>query len=304
MWPMLVAVTGSTGLIGSALVRRLAAADHRVVRLTRGSTSALAPGERAARWDPGTGAVEPGLGGVGAVVHLAGESVAGGRWTEARKRRIRESRVGATRRLCETLAREPDPPRTLVAASAIGFYGHRGEEVLREESPPGAGFLPDLCREWEAAAEPAIRRGIRVVHIRFGVVLSREGGALAAMLPLFRLGLGGPVGSGAQWLSWIGMDDALDAVLHAIRTESLVGPVNLVAPAPATNRDFARTLARVLRRPALVPLPAFAARALFGEMADELLLASARVVPARLTATGYAFREPALEGALRRVLAL
>jgi hypothetical protein len=256
-----------------------------------------------ARWDPDTGAVEPGLDGVDAVVHLAGESVAGGRWTEARKRRIRESRVRPTRLLCETLARQRTPPRVLVCASAIGYYGDRGDQVLREESAPGAGFLPEVCRKWEAAAEPAARRGIRVVHLRIGLVLSPKGGALAAMLPVFRLGLGGPVGAGAQWMSWIGIDDTLGAILHALMNEALAGPVNAVAPAPVTNREFAKTLARVLRRPAVLPFPAFAARLLLGQMADELLLASARVEPARLRATGYAFRDATLEGALRRLLA-
>ena len=300
---MNVAITGSTGLIGSALVPRLTSRGHGVVRLVR-RTPAIASAERLARWNPDTGAVEPGLDGVDAVVHLAGESVAGGRWTEARKRRIRESRVPPTRKLCETLARQPTPPRVLLCASAIGYYGNRGDQVLREESAPGAGFLPDVCREWEAAAEPAVRRGIRVVHLRIGLVLSPKGGALAAMLPVFRLGLGGPVGSGAQWMSWIGMDDTLGAILHALMNEALAGPVNLVAPAPVTNREFARTLARVLRRPAIFPFPAFAARLVFGQMADELLLASARVEPARLQATGYAFRDATLEGALRRLLAL
>ena len=299
---MNVAVTGSTGLLGSALVPRLTSGSHGVVRLVRG-TPATASGERVARWDPDTGAVEPGLDGVDAVVHLAGESVAGGRWTEARKRRIRESRVRPTRLLCETLARQRTPPRVLVCASAIGYYGDRGDEVLREESPPGAGFLPEVCREWEAAAEPAARRGIRVVHLRIGLVLSPKGGALAAMLPVFRLGLGGPVGAGAQWMSWIGIDDTLGAILHALMNEPLAGPVNAVAPAPVTNREFAKTLARVLRRPAVLPFPAFAARLLLGQMADELLLASARVEPARLRATGFAFRDATLEGALRRLLA-
>ncbi len=298
---MIVAVTGATGLVGSALVPLLERVGHGVVRLVRGAP-AEASGERVGRWDPDTGAVTPGLDGIDAVVHLAGESVAGGRWTAARKWRIRESRVGATRRLSETLARQPTPPRVLVCASAIGYYGARGDAVLREESPPGAGFLPDLCREWEAAAAPAARRGIRVVHLRIGIVLSPKGGALGAMLPVFRLGLGGLVGSGTQWMSWIGMDDTLGAILHALMNEALAGPVNVVAPAPVTNREFARTLGRVLRRPAILPFPAFAARLAFGQMADELLLASARVEPARLQATGYRFRDPRLEGALRRLL--
>lgn len=300
---MLVAVTGSTGLVGGALAPRLAAGGHRVVRLVRSTTTALLPGERAVSWDPDAGAIDStGLVGVDAVVHLAGESIARGRWTEARKRRIRASRVGSTRLLAEALARLARPPRVLVAASATGYYGDRGDLVLREDSAPGSGFLAGVCREWEAAAEPAARRGIRVVHLRIGLVLSRDGGALAALLTPFRLGAGGPVGSGAQWWSWITLDDLLGAILHALATEPLAGPVNAVAPNPVTNREFAKTLGRVLRRPALLPLPAFAARLVLGEMAGALLLASARVVPARLQATGYAFREPALEGALRREL--
>ena len=300
---MLIAVTGSTGLVGGALAPRLAAGGHRVVRLVRSTTTALLPGERAVSWDPDAGAIDStGLVGVEAVVHLAGESIASGRWTEARKRRIRASRVGSTRLLAEALARLARPPRVLVAASATGYYGDRGDEVLREDSAPGRGFLASVCREWEAAAEPAARRGIRVVHLRIGLVLSRDGGALAALLTPFRLGAGGPVGSGAQWWSWITLDDLVGAILHALVTEPLAGPVNAVAPNPVTNREFAKTLGRVLRRPALLPLPAFAARLVLGEMAGALLLASARVVPARLQATGYAFREPVLEGALRREL--
>jgi uncharacterized protein (TIGR01777 family) len=300
---MLVAVTGSTGLVGGALTPRLAAGGHQVVRLVRPATTALLPGERAVSWDPAAGAIDStGLVGVDAVVHLAGESIASGRWTEARKRRIRASRVGSTRLLAEALARLARPPRVLVAASATGYYGDRGDEVLREESAPGSGFLAGVCREWEAAAEPAARHGIRVVHLRIGLVLSRAGGALASLLTPFRLGAGGPVGSGAQYWSWITLDDLLGAILHALTTEALAGPVNAVAPNPVSNREFAKTLGRVLRRPALLRLPAFAARLVLGEMADALLLASARVVPARLQATGYAFRAPTLEGALRHEL--
>ncbi|MEK7385907.1 MAG: TIGR01777 family oxidoreductase, partial [candidate division NC10 bacterium] len=261
---MNVAVTGSTGLLGSALVPRLTSGSHGVVRLVRG-TPATASGERVARWDPDTGAVEPGLDGVDAVVHLAGESVAGGRWTEARKRRIRESRVHATRRLCETLARLSRPPRVLVAASAIGYYGDRGDQVLREESAPGAGFLPEVCREWEAAAEPAARRGIRVVHLRIGLVLSPKGGALAAMLPVFRLGLGGPVGAGAQWMSWIALEDEVGVIQYALSHPEIQGPINLVAPTPLTNREFTKTLGKVLRRPTIFPVPAPMLRLLMGE---------------------------------------
>ncbi len=299
-----VAVTGSTGLVGAALTVALARGGHRVVRLVRSGTATQAPGEHTVRWDPDRGTIDAaGLEGVDAVVHLAGESIASGRWTAAKRRRIRDSRVGATRVLAEALAGLERPPATLVAASAVGYYGDRGDEVLREESPPGGGFLADVCREWEAAAAPAARRGLRVVHMRIGMVLAATGGALAALLPPFRLGLGGPVGSGRQWMSWISLDDLVRAILHALATASLAGPINAVAPAPVTNREFARTLGRVLRRPAVLPLPAGAARLLLGRMADELLLASARVVPARLEAAGFTFGDATLERALRRLLA-
>jgi len=298
-----VAVTGASGLVGSALVTGLTSAGHRVVRVVRGAGAASVAGQRLARWDPASGALEPSaLAGADAVVHLAGESVAGGRWTEAKKRRIRSSRVDVTRRLAEALLRLERPPRLLVSASAVGYYGDRGSEILREDSAPGPGFLAEVCREWEAATDPAARAGIRVVRLRIGMVLSRRGGALGAMLTPFRLGAGGPVGSGVQWVSWIAIDDLVGAILHALATESLAGPVNAVAPEPVTNRELARTLGRVLRRPALLPLPAVAARLLFGQMADELLLASARVEPARLRATGFTFRHARLEDALRHEL--
>ena len=298
-----VAVTGASGLVGSALVTGLTSAGHRVVRVVRGAGAASVAGQRLARWDPESGALEPSaLAGADAVVHLAGESVAGGRWTEAKKRRIRSSRVDVTRRLAEALLRLERPPRLLVSASAVGYYGDRGSEILREDSSPGPGFLAEVCREWEAATDPAARAGIRVVRLRIGMVLSRRGGALGAMLTPFRLGAGGPVGSGVQWVSWIAIDDLVGAILHALATESLAGPVNAVAPEPVTNRELARTLGRVLRRPALLPLPAVAARLLFGQMADELLLASARVEPARLRATGFTFRHARLEDALRHEL--
>jgi len=298
-----VAVTGASGLVGSALVTGLTSAGHRVVRVVRGAGAASVAGQRLARWDPASGALEPSaLAGADAVVHLAGESVAGGRWTEAKKRRIRSTRVDVTRRLAEALPRLERPPRLLVSASAVGYYGDRGSEILREDSAPGPGFLAEVCREWEAATDPAARAGIRVVRLRIGMVLSRRGGALGAMLTPFRLGAGGPVGSGVQWVSWIAIDDLVGAILHALATESLAGPVNAVAPEPVTNRELARTLGRVLRRPALLPLPAVAARLLFGQMADELLLASARVEPARLRATGFTFRHARLEDALRHEL--
>ena len=298
-----VAVTGASGLVGSALVPALTSTGHRVLRLVRGAGGAPAAGEPIARWDPESGALEASaLAGVDALVHLAGESVASGRWTESKKRRIRSSRVDATRRLAGALARLERPPRVLVTASAVGYYGDRGSELLREESAPGAGFLAEVCREWEAATEPAAHAGIRVVRLRIGMALSRRGGALATMLTPFRLGAGGPVGGGAQWVSWIALDDLVRAIRHALTTDTLAGPVNAVAPEPVTNRELARTLGRVLGRPALLPLPAVALRLLFGQMADELLLASARVEPARLRATGFTFRHATLEGALRHEL--
>jgi hypothetical protein len=238
---------------------------------------------------------------VDAVVHLAGESIMG-RWTESKKRRIRESRAVGTRKLAESLAALPKPPRVFAVASAIGFYGDRGDETLTEDSASGSNFLADVCREWESAADPLRSRGARIAHMRFGVVLGKGGGALAQMLLPFRLGLGGPTGSGRQWMSWITRADVASAVAHVLRTDSLAGPVNFTAPAPARNADFAKALGRALRRPAVFPLPSFAVRLAFGQMGDELLLASARVDPARLLASGFRFDSPALPPALERVL--
>ena len=297
--PMRVAVTGSRGLVGSALVPFLTTGGHRVTRLIRGASV----GRDEAAWDPAGGLADPSrLEGLDAVVHLAGENIAAGRWTAERKAEIRRSRVEGTRRLCEALARLAQPPKVLVSASAIGFYGDRGAEALTEESPGGTGFLSDVCREWEAATEPASRAGIRVVPLRFGMILTPAGGALRKMLLPFNLGLGGRVGNGNQFMSWLSIDDAIGAIHQCIRTETLRGAVNAVAPTPATNAEFTRTLARVLRRPALIPVPQFAARLAFGEMADALLLASAGVIPARLQESGYDFRFPDLEGALRHLL--
>ncbi|HYB72962.1 MAG TPA: TIGR01777 family oxidoreductase [Candidatus Sulfotelmatobacter sp.] len=296
---MHIVVTGSSGLIGSALVASLVAGGHRVSRLVRGPGS----GADAIEWDPASGVREVALlEGLDGVVHLAGANIGAGRWTARRKAEIRRSRVEGTQRLCEVLGRLARPPKALVCASAIGIYGDRGDEPLTEESRPGADFLAEVCRAWEAAAEPAARAGIRLVRLRFGVVLSPAGGALKKMLLPFRLGAGGRIGSGRQYMSWIALDDAVGAIHHALTSGSLTGPVNAVAPSPATNAEFARTLARVLRRPALAPLPAFAVRLALGEMADALLLASQRVLPARLQASGYAFRFPDLEGALGHLL--
>jgi len=294
---MKVLVTGSTGFIGSALVSALTAAGHQVTRLVRKLAGA---GE--VRWDPAAGAIDTGgLEGHDAVVHLAGENIAG-RWTAAKKQRIRESRVNGTRLLAEALAKLSRRPRALVCASAIGYYGDRGEEKLREGSPPGKGFLAEACVAWEAAAKPAADAGLRVVHLRIGVVLHPKGGALKQMLLPFKLGLGGVIGSGRQYMSWIALDDLIGIFQHALANDSLRGPANAVAPNPATNREFTKSLGQVLSRPTIFPMPAFAARLAFGEMADELLLASTRVEPARLAASGYSFAYPQLEATLRHLL--
>ena len=252
-------------------------------------------------WDPARPLAPESVSGFDAVVHLAGESIVG-RWTEAKKRRIRESRVQGTRNLAEALAAAPQPPRLLISASAIGYYGDRGDETLREDSPSGSGFLPEVCREWEAAAEPAAKAGIRTVQMRFGLVLSPSGGALQKMLPPFRMGVGGNMGNGRQWWSWVDIDDLVGAMQHVIKTDTLQGPVNMVAPSPARNAEFTKTLASVLSRPAIFPMPAFAARLVFGQMGDELLLASQRVEPAKLMAGGYVFQKPELRPALLAIL--
>ncbi len=297
---MRVFVTGASGLVGSALVPALARDGHEMWSMVR-----RAPNERGREvgWNPASGVEQAHvLEGAGAVVHLAGESIAEGRWTDEKKRRIRESRVRGTRVLSEAIARLERPPQSLVCASAIGFYGDRGDEILTEESAPGTGFLPEVCREWEAAADPARERGVRVVHLRLGVVFAERGGALEKMLTPFKLGVGGTIGSGRQYMSWITLDDVVGIVRHAITDERLIGPVNTVSPQPVTNLEFTKTLGHVLSRPTIFSVPAFAARLAFGEMADEALLASARVEPARLKQSGYAFQYPELEGALRHVL--
>lgn len=295
---MRIAITGATGLVGSALCRTLSP-DHRVVRLVRTSTSDA----ESVAWDPVTGRLDlaPNAG-IDAVVHLAGENIAAGRWTPQQKRRIRDSRVHGTRLLSGALAQLEPRPRVLVCASATGWYGDRGDEILTEDSPPGAGFLAEVSREWEQAADPARQAGIRVVHLRFGIVLSAHGGALVKMLPPFRLGLGGPLGDGRQYWSWIGIDDATGICRFALESDALAGPVNAVAPDAPTNLDFTRALGRVLSRPTLMAVPAFAVRLLFGEMGEALLLASARVEPGKLHAAKFRFQQPRLEDALRRTL--
>jgi uncharacterized protein (TIGR01777 family) len=297
--PMKVAITGASGLVGSALVPFLTTGGHEVVRLVRRAPKA----KDEAGWDPEAGEVDAGaLEGVDAVVHLSGANIAGGRWTESRKALLRSSRVGPTGLLARTLAGLRRKPRVLVSASAIGYYGDRGDAWVTEKDAPADDFLGRLSVEWEAAADPARDAGIRVVHPRFGIVLSPAGGALGKMLLPFKAGLGGVVGPGTQFMSWIALDDVLGVVHHALDRTELEGPVNTVAPAPATNREFTKTLGRVLDRPTVAPVPAFALRLALGEMADATLLSSTRVRPERLEATGYRFRFPDLEGALRHAL--
>ncbi len=260
-----------------------------------------ASGERQIAWDPARPLAPELVSGFDAVIHLSGESIVG-RWTEAKKKRIRESRVLATRNLSEALAKAKQHPRVLISGSAIGFYGDRGDEILREDSSSGTGFLPEVCCEWEAATQAASAAGIRVVYIRTGIVLSSRGGALQKMLLPFRLGLGGKTGSGRQWMSWIEMDDMVRAALWILNHDSLSGAVNMVAPNPVTNAEFTKTFAAVLSRPAIFSMPAFAVRLVFGEMGKETLLGSQRVEPAKLIASGYAFQQPDLRQALEEIL--
>jgi len=278
--------------VGSALVSSLQSAGHEVVRL-----------KRPEQWDPDSGTIDSSvLSGSDAVVHLAGENIASGKWTAARKQRIHDSRVNGTKLIAETISRIDPPPRVLVSASATGYYGNRGSEVLREESPSGRGFLSEVCRQWEAQTGAATRKGVRVVHLRTGLVLSTHGGALGKMLLPFKLGLGGKIGSGNQYWSWISLDDVCGVIVHCIQAAGLHGPVNTVSPSPVTNLEFTKTLGRVLGRPTVFPLPAFAARLAFGEMADALLLSSARVEPTKLIASRFVFKHKELEPTLQYLL--
>lgn len=300
---MKILVTGSTGLIGSALVPFLTTNGHSVTRLTRSrSFSGAKIGESVSYWNPDAKEIDPSVfEGHNAVVHLAGENVAG-IWTEEKKRRIRKSRVDGTWLLSRSLATLKEPPDVFVCASATGYYGDRGDEILTEESGSGRGFLADVCREWEGACKPAIEKGIRVVNLRIGLVLSPKGGVLKTMLTPFRLGLGSTIGSGNQYISWISIDDVVGAIYHAINKKDLNGPVNAVSPTPVTNREFTRTLSRVLGRPSFLSIPGFVLRLLIGEMAEETLLASCRAIPKKLLDTGYGFLYPELVGALRHLL--
>lgn len=293
-----VLISGATGLIGTELTAALEAGGHRTTRLTR---SPKGPGD--VRWDPMAGEIDASrLGGHDAVVHLAGESIAEGRWNAAKKRRIMESREKGTRLLSETLAGLPEKPAVMVSVSGINYYGDSGDEVLTEESPPGADFLAEVCKVWEASADPAREAGIRVVHPRMGIVLSPKGGALGRTLPIFKVGGGGRIGSGRQWWSWVALDDVVGAIVHALENDAVAGPLNVSTPNPLTNAQYTRVLGRVLNRPTVFPLPAPAARLVLGEVADALLLSSMRVEPAKLAETGYEFRYPELEWALRHLL--
>jgi len=294
---MKVLISGPSGLIGSALIAALGRSGHQVIPLSRKRGGAVV------FWDPVQSVIDgASLEGMDAVVHLAGENIAARRWSAAQKARIRDSRVSGTRLLAEALGKLQRPPQVMVSASAVGYYGDRGGEVLRETSSPGIGFLPDVCREWETAADAASRAGIRVVHPRMGIVFAKNGGALPKMALPFKLGVGGVVGSGSQYMSWITIDDLVRVFQFLIDNPGLDGPVNATSPSPVTNAQFTRAMGRVLSRPTLLPLPAFAARLAFGEMADGLLLASARVEPAKLITAGFSFRHDELENALRATL--
>ena len=288
-----ILVSGVSGPIGRALVPSLASGGAQIVRLVRGA----AKNAEQISWNPLAAVAPADVSGFDAVIHLAGESVVG-RWTDAKKKAIRESRIQATRNLASGLAQAKDRPRLFVCASGVGFYGNRGDELLTEASAGGGGFVADLAREWEAASRIAAEAGIRTVNLRIGLVLSPKGGALEKMLTPFKLGLGGRLGAGIQWWSWIHVDDIVGSIHHIMHNELISGPVNLVAPSPVRNREFTRVLASVLRRPAVFPVPAFAARLALGEMAQELMLSSQRVVPAKLESSGYAFRFRELGAAL------
>jgi hypothetical protein len=306
-----VLISGASGLIGTALIAQLEREGHRVVRLVRplsrshpGGAPSTSRNDSEATWDPDSGSIDASrLQNTDAVVNLAGASIARWPWTSAHKRRVLESRVRSTSLLARTVAALPRKPRVFVSASGVGYYGDRGDEVLRETSAGGRGFLAEVCRAWESAAAPASDAGIRLATLRVGMVLSNTGGALPVMARPFRLGLGGVLGNGRQYMSWIAIEDLVRAIAHAIDHEDLSGPVNAVSPAPVTNAEFTVALGRVLHRPTPFPVPAFALRALLGEMADELLLSSQRVEPARLQASGFSYRHPNLEEALRAVLA-
>jgi len=296
---MKILISGSHGLVGKALIKSLTTDGHDIVRLVRGS-----PRGAEIEWHPNQDRIDAAqLEGFDVVVHLAGENIASGRWTGEKKRAIRESRVKGTSLLSESLAHLSRPPSLFLSASAIGYYGDRGDELLTEKSAPGEGFLPSVCSEWENATKPAIEKGIRTVHTRFGVILDRDEGALAKMLPPFKMGIGGRIGDGKQWMSWIALDDVVNGLKFLIADTSISGPVNFVAPNPVTNAEFTKALGRLLSRPTLFPVPAFGARLAFGEMADALLLSSQKVEPSVLRDRGFPFTWTILAPALKHLLA-
>jgi uncharacterized protein (TIGR01777 family) len=292
-----ILVSGVSGLIGAALLPSLQASGWSVVRLVRGR----ATGKDQIAWDPAKPISPQAVSGFDAVVHLAGESIFG-RWTSAKKARILSSRLDGTTNLAQALARAAEKPKVFVSGSAIGYYGNRGDELLREEGAPGIGFLAEVCEEWEEATTPAVQADIRTAHLRTGIVLSPKGGALGAMLPPFKIGVGGRMGDGRQWMSWVHVQDMVGAINHIIKNDLLQGPINMVAPKPVTNAEFTRTLAGVLSRPAILPVPAVAVKAVFGEMGTELLLASQKVEPGKLISSGYPFRYRELKAALEALL--
>jgi uncharacterized protein (TIGR01777 family) len=297
---MKIAITGASGMVGAALTSRLGNSGHEILAIGRSAKQDA----HHLPWDPASGKLDRSrLEGLDAVIHLAGEGIANGRWTAARKAALRDSRVLSTQLLCESLAALSRPPAVLVSASAVGFYGSRGDEILDEGSAMGEGFLPGVCRDWEAETSHAQRAGIRVVQIRIALVLSRHGGALAKMLLPFRLGLGGRLGDGRQWMSWIALHDLVRVIEHAIADENLAGPINAAAPQAVTNAEFTKALGAAVSRPTIFPLPAFVIRLLFGEMGERLLLEGQRVRPRRLLDAGFVFEAPTLERGLALALA-
>lgn len=297
---MRILLTGSHGLVGSALTKSLVAEGHEVRPLVRYATGY---GSHEIEWNPERYSIAMSrIEGFDALIHLAGESIAEGRWTEERKKKIRESRVKGTRLLAESIITLKQPPRMFLCASAIGYYGDRGDDVMTETSSPGNEFLAEVCVEWEAATRAAAEKGIRVANMRFGIILDQNGGALAKMLPPFRMGVGGRIGNGRQWMSWIALHDVVKAIQHVLGNESLSGPINFVAPGPVRNADFTKALGRALSRPTFFPIPAFAVRLAFGEMADALLLTSQRVQPEKLAESNFEFDYPTLAAALAHIL--
>ncbi len=295
---MKVAITGSSGLIGSHLLSFLSKKDVAISKILREN-----PNGNGVSWKPESGKWDTAFSdGIDGFVHLAGENIASGKWTKVKKEKIRSSRVEGTKKLCKHILELPTPPSVFICASAIGFYGDRGMEFLNENSSRGTGFLPDVCVDWEEATDSITKAGIRVVNVRFGIVLSSDGGALAKMLTPFNVGMGGKVGSGKQYMSWVAIDDVTGAIYHALTTDTLKGPVNVTSPNPVTNKEFTNTLGRVLKKPTVMPMPAFAAKLAFGKMANDLLLASTKVAPKKLVETGYNFQNPELENTLRHIL--